>query len=1092
MKAKALNILFLSILRLLAPQGVFAAEEDGISSCERQVRTPAAFGEKSDSSDLARAMELVVSMKLDEFHQLWGQLQLSPEDWLTVMTLTWRTNQRFLVDHIDELPLSDVGKIQLVLNSWLPDKNVSIPTYAASKIDHIKDGNVLFHILTNIDTDTIPVDLKIAIVAFAANTSKIAELLILLGLDDRQRVQAMKVLLEVENISKSPFFGTFTNYSAIDEFFNLYKIDDPALRFEFLEAMVAVFPVQVANSFRNNQKNYRELLEPVATERKFTFLKEVARQDITFNGQDGRAYGFKLMASFDFPHPMYLTLVETILGRLAAYDWTYPQDMSKGEKAALRSLSHAEKEAVLTNLLRNTQPCDFSDAAVKANFDNFIVQWMGNVFAVATLGDQAASQIFRQCPYEVLLDFHGTSDSRYRRLLLSDEEADLDLDRFLRDFARRFPAVLSEESIELFWDRSRDSEIVRQLITYYFKYLPRRNEAFVTQANWQPVDSLELVAAITGIKYEDVKDTDISKRPRTFYGLLLDIQSAFSTPVFADIPFDAEVYRDGTTLVAFLTAMRDNLFILGRNEQGLKRLKGVLRSAGTLNMSTMEDLIPVMKDEVVKHLKSLVEGASQSQTETTFTYEDLEALFKTWGDIEPILTLLARFSGQTKWKPEVATMMTVFSQVIKSKFEAYKFESEEAAAQLEGLTKSQIAAWRQDRHMLTLSSSGAAQSSDPSQAFASIIDIFSTNLAPHYSDVQATFKELPNLERSSGFGRSTPAKATSRTVSQNFDDLAASLERGAPPKLVGEWLKENALALVDQASAQEDLQVALAQQLIRHGFSQLEKIMSNPSTLEEERQKAFLIIRVMWGSLIARKGLSTEQGMVKQVIEDLKSMESAIRATQVQDLEMEQSGLVLTVVNSAPRLLMTVGDLVNTSSCQNYRTGGMIHTLLGYVIDANVRAMASFHLKPEDFVTQDDYNFIREALVHGKSVTIDFDGDKKVASFSVRGYQAIQSRPLGQAYLRQMVKIGMVENGKSSAQPGVVLERAYSQNHPSMNVMLANHRALYEALREDVGGAAEGHVKMIKTRNPLGVYSDLAGGVKTDDYSIALSQGRPK
>ena len=63
------------------------------------------------------------------------------------------------------------------------------------------------------------------------------------------------------------------------------------------------------------------------------------------------------------------------------------------------------------------------------------------------------------------------------------------------------------------------------------------------------------------------------------------------------------------------------------------------------------------------------------------------------------------------------------------------------------------------------------------------------------------------------------------------------------------------------------------------------------------------------------------------------------------DGEMISKGIVVTAFDCSPRLMLTIGDVVNTGCCLNYQSGARINVLPAYVVDANIQALVSWQLE---------------------------------------------------------------------------------------------------------------------------------------------------
>src|SRR5690606_6052693 len=113
------------------------------------------------------------------------------------------------------------------------------------------------------------------------------------------------------------------------------------------------------------------------------------------------------------------------------------------------------------------------------------------------------------------------------------------------------------------------------------------------------------------------------------------------------------------------------------------------------------------------------------------------------------------------------------------------------------------------------------------------------------------------------------------------------------------------------------------------GTALFHRLVDRNEEANERREYARLFNAMIQGPLAVNFGAAKEEAITA-----LKAIERLVpKAT---DSEVESKGFVVTVFDHSPRLLLTVGDLVPTNSCQNYKTGGVIRTLPAYAVDANV------------------------------------------------------------------------------------------------------------------------------------------------------------
>ena len=126
----------------------------------------------------------------------------------------------------------------------------------------------------------------------------------------------------------------------------------------------------------------------------------------------------------------------------------------------------------------------------------------------------------------------------------------------------------------------------------------------------------------------------------------------------------------------------------------------------------------------------------------------------------------------------------------------------------------------------------------------------------------------------------------------------------------------------------------------------------------------------------------SESDAYQGVLADLRAIEREI-PKDLLDGEMISKGIVVTAFDCSPRLMLTIGDVVNTGCCLNYQSGARINVLPAYVVDANIQALVSWQLKQTHFSSVRDYKAVLNAFVAGRPATAAFDGDRLMFSFIV-------------------------------------------------------------------------------------------------------------
>ena len=146
-----------------------------------------------------------------------------------------------------------------------------------------------------------------------------------------------------------------------------------------------------------------------------------------------------------------------------------------------------------------------------------------------------------------------------------------------------------------------------------------------------------------------------------------------------------------------------------------------------------------------------------------------------------------------------------------------------------------------------------------------------------------------------------------------------------------------------------------------------------------EQRNAARIMRALVRIGFADDG---ESDACQSVLADLRAIEREI-PKDLLDGEMISKGIVVTAFDCSPRLMLTIGDVVNTGCCLNYQSGGRINVLPAYVVDANIQALVSWQLKQTHFASVRDYKAVLNAFVAGRPAAADFDGDRLMFRFTL-------------------------------------------------------------------------------------------------------------
>ncbi|MBI1860072.1 MAG: hypothetical protein HYR96_04025 [Deltaproteobacteria bacterium] len=635
------------------------------------------------------------------------------------------------------------------------------------------------------------------------------------------------------------------------------------------------------------------------------------------------------------------------------------------------------------------------------------------------------------------------------------EDEGTDITRLLRELSSEFPDLLPPHFVEGLWDRVKSREAVLIMLNEFFAQAHGAPTHF-------PEESIDLLCSLTGLKASDVANSALYRNPSIFYELVLDIQKGIRDPAFGGIQIDPTVLNKKDEFLKIVKQLRDLLKFRGDGTKNWKKIlhESTITAVG-LTPGSMVDVQSRLEQALTEEIKKKLSGLNVS-----FSYSDFERLEQEWGDIEPVQTLFSRYSTSSSWTNEVPYLLEVFQVSLAGQFETYKFDGiggrvdsasqNKSNNQTSFLTPQAKAEWRRPRAMVTLINPGAAQGGDETTQNEAVGQAVESNLVPLLQALGDSW--------------------TSSKIETESADLAEWRTKILPNFLSGEILHKEPHALIDEflqamfeSKMVEDQDVALrlAQEAVH--------ILRAPGSALPTKRGAVRVLQ----SLIA---FHPEVGWGEVAPNLKKDLGSLSRLMTAKGGDSE--GIVFTVVDASPKFLLTIGDLVQCTSCQNYRTGGQIGTLLGYVIDSNAQGMASFILKQQDFESAGDFNELQRALSEGRQVQSSFRGNRRVAAFTITQMDGAQlsivSRELGQAFLRQMVKLGK----QNSNVPGVRLEREYLQQHPAMVVMRANHETMLQTIENAVGADRRGAITVVGSRNPGGIYTDKGGGTQLGNYNI--------
>jgi hypothetical protein len=627
----------------------------------------------------------------------------------------------------------------------------------------------------------------------------------------------------------------------------------------------------------------------------------------------------------------------------------------------------------------------------------------------------------------------------------------------LKDFARRYPQILSPRLMERVEAFTGDRDTFLTLV----------NECLVGRApgsHWAHGDGdiAEIAATAFQTPASVMRAVVECETGRRLIAALSQFKKKHEINLLRSIAFLGDAPACPAGLDSYLYELRNafSLELAIRVAQRGGRLIGPAAQRRLFDRFFMLefqiDRLPPERIEAARqHLRSravsrinvLLETQGVAQRLET---QDLEALAQDWRDTEPVVTLLARLSDPARRGGPSTDAACLVLQAAKAaaqrKFMAFKFDDARGQRQLSFLTETQRAAWKASRALVRI---GGAERPDNQPRLKEMTCRLDADLA-HLCAHAPTEPAQPALRAEMAELASEEIKANPTVIAERV--LAAHVCSEKIPACARACLFDIAVQLKGAilGGAEQRNAARIMRALLRIGFAD-----------------------------------ACESDAYQSVLADLRAIEREIPKNLL-DGEMISKGIVVTAFDCSPRLMLTIGDVVNTGSCLNYQSGSRINVLPAYLVDANIQALVSWQLKQTHFASVRDYKAVLNAFVGGGPADATFDGDQLTFRFTLPDHEhstEIETLSLGFAHLRQIVRLGRVRQGYT-LHPGLLAERGYAQPHPLQPLMHANHADILRILAEELHAVDRRPLEFPRSRNPDGVYCDTLGGVQPYEYAV--------
>lgn len=438
--------------------------------------------------------------------------------------------------------------------------------------------------------------------------------------------------------------------------------------------------------------------------------------------------------------------------------------------------------------------------------------------------------------------------------------------------------------------------------------------------------------------------------------------------------------------------------------------------------------------------------------------EDLENIINIWWDISVLYSLFARYSWNIAWQKEIPILSKIVEIILEwwqSSFRKFKylwvwwseFDAIQSRNQLIWLSKEQLKLWASNPYRISSSENSSSKIiydesilKDTRLMFSSM---FFVKLWLNSINPLATEKLI---------------KANSRIIS----------------------MKDNENILIPCEEEIEIIRDAILWSNIKEIHAQLWIFWYNIDLNKKQVwEKLLIALIVIWKN-------SKNINELKKIIKLIKSWIPWIDISwikkqldnilnEINTREKEKDYIVFTTIFDDAKMLLEIWNLVDTYSCQNYINWENIDTILWYVIDANIKWIATF------IIGSKELNWDKKKLEEIKSIiaswkySIKFNPSKRILTIN---WIEIN---LNKASLRRILKLWTTENWEA----WVYVEQKYSSTNKINDIIeLENWLLLQNFLKSIWIKQLKFWLKLAASKNPWWVYSDASWWVKKTDYRV--------
>lgn len=473
-------------------------------------------------------------------------------------------------------------------------------------------------------------------------------------------------------------------------------------------------------------------------------------------------------------------------------------------------------------------------------------------------------------------------------------------------------------------------------------------------------------------------------------------------------------------IIRYILHLYNTLLLLSEWENEVKYLDDIEKNLSDLISNIWA---PWFIENHISQLKGLItlrfkEIFSISWEEISF--DQIESLENLWGNLDEIFVLISRFNWNSEWKEEIPILATVVKHVLKWTFWdlKYTWDNDEVRTlskeQLSWLNERQLKAWQTNPYRLDIINQNSSSELTDENLFRIGKNEFQEQIInqKHIDSVKAWLsKELVNFQ-----------------ITENESKLCKRLETR---QIKIKWLMQ-------ELNDKKRTLLILLQRCLQ--------------SKDKQTFEFYIDILNSWIPWVDLSWIKDDLTSIKQKLKWSKWWKDFICFSTVFD---------------DPKMLLWIWDLVATHSCQNYRIWDYIQTLLWYVIDANVKWIASFTISQRDFSNQADYIKVKE-IVNAWTYELNFDFAKRILTIN---WIKIK---LNKAISRQVVKYWKTDDWESA----IFCERAYLNTHYWLNSINNTQISLVSDFAKNIWiSIVNGWISFPKSKNIWWVYSDAWGWV---------------